>query len=138
MSVVDASIVVRLLQNRRTDDALRRRFAELRTVHAPTLIDAEVAAAIRGLLLASHAHTRITQARAAEMVTDYADLPLRRYPVLPLQVRLLELRHTFTAYDACYGALAEALERPLLTDDQKFRRAPVVGLTIDPWMDATT
>lgn len=48
MTVVDASIVVRLLQNRRGDAALRERFGSQRHVHAPALIDAEVVSAIRG------------------------------------------------------------------------------------------
>ena len=43
--VVDASIVVRLLQNRAGDEALRERFGQQRRVHAPQLIDAEVASA---------------------------------------------------------------------------------------------
>jgi len=43
--VVDASIVVRLLANRPTDDVLRQQFSARRTVHAPQLIDAEVASA---------------------------------------------------------------------------------------------
>jgi hypothetical protein len=42
VTVVDASIVVRLLQNRRSDGGLRERFAQPRYVHAPALIDAEV------------------------------------------------------------------------------------------------
>jgi two-component system, NarL family, response regulator LiaR len=40
-----------LLANRVTDEDLRRRLSARRTVHAPHLIDAEVASAVRGLLL---------------------------------------------------------------------------------------
>jgi len=51
------------------------------------------------------------------MLDDYADLPLVRYPMQPFQRRALALRDNFTAYDAFYLALAEALSMPLLTDD---------------------
>ena len=72
--VVDASIVVRLLQNRAGDEPLRERFGQQRHVHALQLIDAEVASAIRGLLLTSKAEIRISLARAGEMLEDVADL----------------------------------------------------------------
>jgi len=42
----------------------------------------------------------------------------------PLQVRVFELRHNLTAYDAMYVALAETLGLPLLTDDGKFDDTP--------------
>ncbi|GAA2101646.1 type II toxin-antitoxin system VapC family toxin [Actinomadura alba] len=42
----------------------------------------------------------------------------------PLQKRVLDLRHDFTAYDAMYVALAEVLDMPLLTDDGKFASTP--------------
>lgn len=76
MIVVDASIVVRLLQNRREDAALREVFARHPYVHAPALIDAEVAAATRGLLMTSKDAIKITVARAGEMLGDFAALPL--------------------------------------------------------------
>jgi len=37
--------------------------------------------------------------------------------------RAFELRATVTAYDACYVALAEALEWPLCTDDRRLANA---------------
>ena len=49
--VVDASIIVRLLQNRAGDEPLRERFGQQRHVHAPQLIDAEVASASGGTQL---------------------------------------------------------------------------------------
>ena len=73
MTVVDASIVVRLLQNRRGDKGLRERFYQQRYVHAPALIDAEVSSAIRGLLMASKPTIQIDVMRAEEMLDDFAD-----------------------------------------------------------------
>ena len=133
MVVVDASIVVRLLQNRRGDAALRERFARERRLHAPALLDAEVASAMRGLLMTSKAAIRIAPERAAEMIDDYADLPIERHIMAPLQRRVLELRDNFTAYDAFYVALAEALDLPLLTDDGKFARSASQPTLIETW-----
>ena len=132
MTVVDASIVVRLLQNRRGDTVLRERFSQERYLHAPALIDAEVSSAIRGLLLTTKA-IRIDLVRAEHMLVDLADLPLIRYPMQPHQRRVLTLRNNFTAYDAFYVALAEALDMPLLTDDRKFATAPGHTAVVETW-----
>lgn len=133
MTVVDASIVVRLLQNRYGDDALRERLREDRYVHAPALIDAEVTSAIRGLLLTSKPTTQISITRAEEMLDDFRDLPLERHQMQPYQRRALALRHNLTAYDAFYVALAEALDMPLLTDDHKYAGAPGHTAVIETW-----
>ena len=133
MTVVDASIVVRLLLNRRGDAALRARFARERHLHAPALIDAEVASAIRGLLLTTKPEVQITATRVEDMLEDFADLSIVRYPMQPLQRRALSLRHNFTAYDAFYVALAESLGMPLLTDESKFAKAPTPPAPIEVW-----
>ncbi len=133
MTVVDASIVVRLLQNRSGDDGLRARFGQHRYVHAPALIDAEVTSAIRGLLLTSKPSIKIGVVRAEQMLDDFADLPLVRHPMHPHQRRALALRHNFTAYDAFYVALAESLDMPLLADDRKFAGAAGHAAVIETW-----
>ncbi len=133
MTVVDASIVVRLLQNRTGDATLRERFGRQREVHAPTLIDAEVTSAIRGLLMTSKPAITITAERAEQMLDDFAALPMVRYPMQPFQHRVLTLRDNFSAYDAFYVALAESLDMPLLTGDQKFERAPAGSIVIETW-----
>lgn len=133
MTVVDASIVVRLLLNRRADGRLRQRFARHRRIHAPALVDAEVTSAIRGLMLTSKPSIRISTKRAGQMLDDFADLPLVRYPMQPFQRRVLSLRDNFTAYDGFYVALAESLNMPLLTDDDKFEKAPAHAAVIETW-----
>lgn len=133
MTVVDASIVVRLLQNRTGDAALRERFGRQRQVHAPTLIDAEVTSAVRGLLMTSKPEITITIERAEQMLDDFAALPIVRYPMQPFQHRVLALRDNFSAYDAFYLALAESLGLPLLTNDRKFGKAPVRAAVIETW-----
>lgn len=50
---------------------------------------------------------------------DYFALTIHRHEVSPLAERVWALRHRHTAYDACYLALAEALQAPLYTCDHK-------------------
>ncbi|MCA1673560.1 MAG: type II toxin-antitoxin system VapC family toxin [Actinobacteria bacterium] len=117
--VVDASIVVRLLLNQPADDVLRQQFSALRTVHAPQLIDAEVASAVRGLLLDG----KIELTRATQMLDDFAALRITRHPMRPHLGRVIELRNNLTAYDAFHVALSETLRIALLTQDPKISRA---------------
>lgn len=133
MTVVDASVVVRLLQNRPGDDWLRDRIGQHRYLHAPALIDAEVTSAIRGLLLTSKTAIKIGATRAEEMLDDFADLPLIRYPMQPYQRRALTLRDNFTAYDVFYVSLAESLDVPLLTDDRKYTEGAGHKVVIETW-----
>jgi len=133
MTVVDASIVVRLLLNKSGDSDLRVRIRQERYLHAPALIDTEVASAIRGLLMTSKPTIRISPARAAQMLDDFGDLPLMRYLMQPFQRRVVALRHIFTAYDGFYVALAEFLGMPLLTDDSKYAKASGSTAVIEQW-----
>jgi predicted nucleic acid-binding protein len=119
MPVIDASLVIRLLANRGVDDLLRWRMRSAGHVHAPDLIDAEVANAIRGLVRGG----KIAVNRAIEMLQDFAELRIVRHPLTPYLRRVFELRNNLTAYDAFYVALAENLEAPLLTRDKKFSGA---------------
>lgn len=122
MTVVDTSIVIRLLAARKDDELLRQRLTGV--THAPALIDAEVASVVRGLSITSQVKKRISAERAQQMLEDYADLRIIRHAMQPLQSRVFELRNNFTSYDAFYVALAEGLAMPLLTDDTKFDGAP--------------
>lgn len=119
--VVDCSIVIRLLSAHREDDLLRRRLA--RRVHAPALLDAEVSSVVRGLSITRKPEVRITPDRAERMLSRFQELHITRHPMVPLQTRVYALRDNFTAYDAMYVALAEALDLPLLTDDAKIAKA---------------
>jgi predicted nucleic acid-binding protein len=120
--VVDASIVFRLLANVKGDDLLRQRLA--RTVHAPALIDVEIASVVRGHAITSKPEVRLSEARARIMLERYAQLRIVRHPMLPLRRRVLELRDNLTAYDGMYVALAELLGVPLLTDDARCPGSP--------------
>jgi predicted nucleic acid-binding protein len=113
--VVDASAILEVLLNTAAGTRVRRRlFGSRHSFHAPHLLDLEVAQVLRRHWLAGNLSTD----RSLEALEDLADLPLRRYPHNLFLPRIWELRHNFTAYDAAYLALAEALRAPLLTRDQ--------------------
>lgn len=115
MIVVDASAVLEvLLQTPAASRLSRRMFDSRETLHAPHLLDVEVAQVLRRYARAG----AISPDRGAEALTDLADLPISRYPHFILLPRIWQLRHNLTAYDAAYLALAEALDAPLLTRDR--------------------
>lgn len=86
---------------------------------APDLLNAETLQEIRG----RERRGRIDDARSREAVEDLLALPIVRYPTLQLLERAWRLRQNFTAYDAMYVALAEALDARLVTADGHLARA---------------
>jgi predicted nucleic acid-binding protein len=118
--VVDASALIEVLLGTSAGSRLAERFfAEGETLHAPHLLDVEVAQVLRRYVL-----SRLFGAeRGVEALEDLADFPIARYPHQPFLPRIWELRHNVTAYDAAYLALAEALAAPLVTRDAKLASA---------------
>jgi len=118
--VVDASALLEALLRTSSAKAVEDRlFTPHETLHAPHLLDVEVAQVIRRYA----ANGEIDSARGRLALEDLADLPLRRYPHDFLLPRIWELRNNLTAYDAAYVALAEALGAPLLTRDRRLAAA---------------
>jgi predicted nucleic acid-binding protein len=118
--VVDASAVLELLL--RTERGIRiaeRALDPRERMHAPHLLDIEVAQTLRRLVLFKELHS----ARAELALDDYLALVIIRHGHAGLMPRLWQLRATLTAYDAVYVALAEGLGAPLLTCDGKLARA---------------
>ncbi|HUA19272.1 MAG TPA: type II toxin-antitoxin system VapC family toxin [Bryobacteraceae bacterium] len=120
MIVADASAVLEVVLNTLTGAAIANRlFAENQTIHAPHLIDVEVAQVLR-----RYARTKVMEdSRAREVIQDFRDLPITRYPQDILLERIWELRHNLPAYDGAYVALAEALDAPLITCDRALKSA---------------
>ena len=120
MIVVDASALLETLLRTPAAQAVDRRlFAPRQTLHAPHLIDVEVAQVVRRYAAAGD----FDAVRGRAALSDLADFPLLRYPHEFLLPRVWDLRENLTAYDAVYVALAEALDAPLLTRDQRLAAA---------------
>lgn len=116
MIVVDASAVLEaLLRTPAAATVERRLFEPSQTLHAPHLLDIEVAQVVRWYA----ANREIDVERGRMALVDLADLPLNRYPHDFLLPRVWDLRNNLTAYDATYVALAEVLDVPLLTRDKR-------------------
>jgi predicted nucleic acid-binding protein len=126
--VLDASAALELLlQTPLAVRVARRALASEESLHAPHLLDVEVAQVMRRYVLAGE----LTAERADQALSDFTDLPLTRYAHTDLLARVWLLRDSLTAYDAVYIALAEALEAPLLTTDRKLARAHGHDATIE-------
>ena len=121
MIVLDASAALELLLNSKLAEKVAKRvFEPGQSLHAPHLIDVEIAQVLRRLLR----QNRIDSGRAEIAFQDLADLPMTRYPHQLLLPRIWHLRNNATAYDAAYVALAEALGATLLTCDQALANIP--------------
>ena len=121
MIVVDASVVSEiLLRTDRGKHAEDQLLGGRTTLHAPHLLDLEVAQVLRR----HNAAGELEAGRGLGAMGDLADLPINRYPHGLLMARVWELRANLTAYDAAYVALAEVLRAPLLTCDRRLARAP--------------
>jgi len=118
--VLDASAAIEwLLQSPAGIRIDKRIFSPSQSLHAPHLLDVEVAQVLRRYVR----EKMITEQRGEEALEDLGDLPLNRYPHDFLLPRVWELRSTLTAYDAVYVGLAEVLDAPLLTCDGRIASA---------------
>jgi predicted nucleic acid-binding protein len=113
--------VLELVLNTENGSRVQARIAErTQSLHAPHLLSVEVTQ-----VLARYAATdAVGPDLAAAALEDLAALDIARYEHEPLLGRVWELRHTVTAYDAVYLALAEVLDAPLVTFDRRLAAAP--------------
>jgi predicted nucleic acid-binding protein len=95
-------------------------------LHAPHLIDSEVAHVLRRQV----GSARMTPEAGWAALDTFRRLGMTRYPAFALLDRVWELRDDLSAYDATYVALAEALECPLLTADARLSRAPGIRCAV--------
>jgi predicted nucleic acid-binding protein len=118
--VIDASALVEFLLRTLTGVVVGNRiFAAASSLHAPHLLDVEVAHVVRKFV----ARGIVAPERGAIALQLVAGLSIVRYSHLGLLSRIWQLRDNISAYDATYVALAEALDAPLLTCDQRLAGA---------------
>jgi predicted nucleic acid-binding protein len=121
MIVVDASALLEfLLQTSLGARVEARLFGEEDELHAPHLLDVEIAQGLRRLVRTGE----VSSGRAEEAIADFTDLDLHRHAHLDLLDRAWKLRDNISAYDAMYVALAEAIEAPIITCDNPLAKAP--------------
>lgn len=120
MLVVDTSAVLEAIAARDPAPGLIERLSEDGDLHGPHLIDTELLHALRRMSIKQ----QISDERAADARSDFAELALVRYRHQPLNDRVWELRHNVTACEATFIALAEALSAPLITCDARLASTP--------------
>ena len=84
-------------------------------VHAPHLLDSEVASAIRSRVRRGKLDSRA----GWDLLERYRRLGITRHGTFSMLDRVWELRHNLSAYDASYVALAEALQCRLLSRETR-------------------
>jgi predicted nucleic acid-binding protein len=114
--VVDASAAIAALLG--TGPA--RTALSMEQIHAPHVIDAEVASGLRRRVLAS----QLDASDGWRALDTWRRLGMTRYPVFSVLDRVWSLRNSLSAYDATYVALAESLDCALVTADKRLARAP--------------
>lgn len=125
MIVLESSAMVDALVGNPANPELLALIADS-DLHAPSLLDYEVASALRGHVLGE----RLGDIQLQQAIEDFGALRIERYPLTTMIGLVLDLRSNFTVYDAAYVVLAQALQAPLVTADAKLLEARRVGVDV--------
>lgn len=102
---------------------VRERIAAEDEIHAPYLIDTEVASSVIGMGKGTRGgKPKLGKGEVNRHLKEFADLPITRHPALPLTARVRVLAANLSVYDATYVALSEVLGLTLVTTDSRIRR----------------
>lgn len=125
--MVDASALLEVLLRTEAAAVVEARLFTGETLHAPHLLDLEVAQVLRRYERAGE----LTAGRGGEALEDLASIRIERYPQQVFLSRVWAMRSNATAYDACYLALAEVLDAPLVTRDRRLAVVPGHGARVE-------
>jgi predicted nucleic acid-binding protein len=117
--VVDSSVVIAALVDTGDKGTWAEKILEQGDLYAPELLLAESANVLRRL----ERGKGITEQAANAAFEELMELNVELHEFEPLSERVWELRHNVTSYDGWYVALAEALNLPLATLDQRLAKA---------------
>jgi predicted nucleic acid-binding protein len=123
--VLDASVAVAALTEPGSP-AAEWLSGEDAVFHVPSIFDAEVLSALRGLVRGG----KFDRAAADDLIADLIVLPAERWHMTPLLPRMWELRDNLTSYDAAYVALAEVTGATLVTGDERIAASPAARCII--------
>jgi predicted nucleic acid-binding protein len=126
--VLDASAAIDWLLQTAVGQRIESRiYARGESLHAPHLIDLEVAQVLRRLVR----EAAVSAQRADQALDDLLSLRITRYPHFVFLPHIWRLRHNLSAYDAAYIALTDKLGATLLTRDARLASASVQGVSIE-------
>jgi predicted nucleic acid-binding protein len=126
--VLDASAAIDwLLQTTVGQQIDGRLYAHGEALHAPHVLDVEVAQVLRRLVRES----AVSAQRADQAIEDLLSLRITRYPHFVFLPHIWRLRHNFSAYDAAYIALAQNLGATLVTRDARLAAASGRSLSVE-------
>lgn len=123
--VVDSSAAIEYLLRTPVGTVLADTFEE-RSLAAPELFDAEIVSTMRRFV----AHGVIPATRAETLLDNLAAFPIERVSHRFLLRTAWHFRHSVTAYDAMYVAVAATRHAPLITVDGRLSRAPNLGIAV--------
>ena len=128
MIVLDASAAIDwLLQTAIGQQIEARIYSRGESLHAPHLLDLEVAQVLRRLVRESV----VSAQRADQALQDLLNLRLTRYPHFVFLPQIWRLRHNLSAYDAAYVALTEKLGATLITRDARLASSSAQGVSME-------
>jgi predicted nucleic acid-binding protein len=128
MIVVDASAAIDwLLQTAVGKQIENRIYSRGESLHAPHLLDLEVAQVLRRLVR----EAAVSAPRGDRAIQDLLDLRVTRYPHFVFLPHIWRLRYNLSAHDATYVALTEKLGATLVTRDARLASASARGMSIE-------
>jgi predicted nucleic acid-binding protein len=114
--VIDASAVAELLLETPEADRIRQRINAIgSTLHAPHLLDVEIAQILHRYVSTGELNPK----QRDDALRRLGALEIVRHTSTASVLRLLELQEQMDVYDATYLALAESLSVPLLTRQER-------------------